>query len=499
MSIENKMILGFLFIVSLCCAGAVSAADFNNTINLGTDVDSNEFISVSEDEQVDDVDESVLSAPNENNNFSGAADDEILSVSDEDFLSVTSQETDQYLNDIKTSTSDEFFKFVNYLVKEKGFKFNAKTSDEGYTIYSNSQYSCKLYEGENYVLPAGNTYIISKNRIGYVIDEYYPDILYSQNGNTYVDELYLGWLKWVENYHFILTIEDEDTIYVNTDNSISGGLNIVMNGAAADNANSITYSPVNSSNLPKAYDLRNFGGQNYVTPVKDQANAGTCWIFATMAALESHLLKTEGKTYDFSTNYDFSENNLKNVMSNIGRQGINRTIMDGGNSNFALSYLLRWSGPILDEFDKYDVDNNGYPANNLPIEFNNSAKHIQGVKYIHKRANATDNDEIKRAIMNYGGVVTSMWWIRDFNNYEIGDNYFYLSYWSNIGSISTGSYSNIGTVSLSDWAKIGSISTGSYSKIGSVSVSGWSSINSISLGSRASMGSVSVSDWGKIA
>ena len=332
MSIENKMILGFLFIVSLCCAGAVSAADFNNTINLGTDVDSNEFISVSEDEQVDDVDESVLSAPNENNNFSGAADDEILSVSDEDFLGVTSQETDQYLNDIKTSTSDEFFKFVNYLVKEKGFKFNAKTSDDGYTIYSNSQYSCKLYDGENYVLPAGNTYFMSKNRMGYVIDEYYPDILYSQNNNIYVDELYLGWLKNVENYHPSLNIAGTSTpIYISSVESSS---------------------QFSSSDLPPSFDLRDDDGKNYVTSVKDQAQTSNCWIFASIAALESFLLKSEGKSYDFSTKYDFSENNLKNVMSNIGKQGIyTRSVNSGGTDNMALAYFIRWSGPILEEYD----------------------------------------------------------------------------------------------------------------------------------------------------
>ena len=348
-------------------------------------------------------------------------DDEILSAGNEDSLSVTDQETNQYLNDIKVSTSDEFYKFVDYLIKQKGFKFNIKSSNDGYSIYSNSKYSCKLYDGENYVLPAGTQYFISKNRMSYVLDEYYPDMLYSQDDNTYVDELYLGWLKWVENYHFKLNIEEGDAFYVNSDNGMFDRMNIVINGATTINTNPIT-TPI--GNLPKVYDLRNVNGQNYVTSVKDQANASTCWIFSTIAALESHLLKTESKTYDFSTEYDFSENNLKNVMSSIGRQGINRTVIGGGDSNFALSYLLRWSGPILEKFDKYELDGLN-PVNNIPIEFNNSAKHIQGVKYIHKRDNATDNNEIKRAIMDYGGVVTSMWWIRDLNKYEIGDNYYY--------------------------------------------------------------------------
>ena len=398
---KNKLIVGFLFIVLLCCAGAVSAVDFNNTIDLGTDVDSNEFILVSEGEQVDDVDESVLSAPNENNNFSVTADDEILSVSDEDFLGVTSQETNQYLNDIKTSTSDEFYKFVDYLIKQKGFKFNAKTSDDGYVIYSNSQYSCKLYDGENYVLTAGTQYFVSKNRMGYVIDEYYPDILYSQNKNIYVDELYLGWLKNVENYHPSLNIVGTNTpIYISSVDSSS---------------------QFSSSDLPASFDLRDDDGKNYVTSVKDQAQTDNCWIFASIAALESFLLKSEGKSYDFSTKYDFSENNLKNVMSNIGKQGIySRSVNSGGNDNMALAYFIRWSGPILEEYDKYDLIGRN-TVNNIPLEFFNSEKHVQGVKYIHARNDAKDNDEIKRAIRDYGAVATSLLWNSKFN---YGSNYY---------------------------------------------------------------------------
>ena len=42
--------------------------------------------------------------------------------------------------------------------------------------------------------------------------------------------------------------------------------------------------------FPNRLDLRNFEGQNYITPVKCQAPFGTCWGFAAIAAAESSIL-----------------------------------------------------------------------------------------------------------------------------------------------------------------------------------------------------------------
>ena len=402
MNIKHEIML-LLSIVLICCAGTVCAADSNNTVDMVCDVDSNEeFTSISKYELADDVEESVLSTKKEKSN-NVTVDGEKLSLSNEDSLAVTAQETNQYLNDIKTTTSDEFYKFVDYLIKQKGFKFNAKNSDDGYTIYSSSNYQSILFDGENYVLPAGTPYFISKNRISYVLDEYYPDVLYFKNNDVYVDELYLGWLKNVENYH--MTFND-------------GGLNNVF---TIDSSQSSSQST--SSNLPKAYDLRDYG---YVSPVKNQFNSGNCWAFASIAALESFLLKNEGKTNDFSAMYDFSENNVKNLVSSIGRQGVSFfSVNNGGRTAMALAYFLRWSGPVSEELDKYMIDINRNVVSNTPNEFP-SEKHVQGIKYIHARNGPKDNDEIKQAIMDYGAVVTSMTMIQKYPYLDENNvNYYY--------------------------------------------------------------------------
>lgn len=396
--VKRKFLILFAFFALLfCCVSVVSSASNDTVDNVVSEMDSNEeCVSVNNYEPLEDMDEpeSVLSAQEEYDNLS-VNTDVYSSNENEDVLTVTNQETNTYLDDIKTSTSDEFYKFVDYLINQKGFKFNTKTSTDGYTIYSSSNYQSKLYDGSNFVLPVGNTYFVSKNRINYVVDdELYPDVLYSQNNNIYLDELYLGWLKWTENYHLTLDI----------------GGNAVISVSLAQSSSSQSVS----SNLPSSFDLRNVNGNNYVTPVKDQAKNGNCWAFASIAALESFLLKNEGMTYDFSTKYDFSENNLKNVMSSLGRQGADYLVNEGGRAGMALAYFLRWSGPISEELDKYELDATSKSINNVPIEYDNSEKHVQGIKYIHARNNPLDNNEIKQAIMDYGGVVTSMTFIQQY-------------------------------------------------------------------------------------
>ena len=64
---------------------------------------------------------------------------------------------------------------------------------------------------------------------------------------------------------------------------------------------------------PAYYDLRTL---NKVTTVKDQGSAGACWAFATYASLESYLMPGE--------NRDFSENNMKNLLSSAYPEGFDR-------------------------------------------------------------------------------------------------------------------------------------------------------------------------------
>lgn len=152
---------------------------------------------------------------------------------------------------------------------------------------------------------------------------------------------------------------------------------------------------VTGSGLPTTYDLRE---QGRVTSVKNQGQTGSCWAFSSLASLESYILGKEGE------NRDFSENNMKNLATKYYSDGFDLTPDDGGNSFISMAYLTRWSGPVNESADPYN-ENSIYSPTGLPVQ-----KHIQEVLVLPERTGPLDNDMIKRALMDYGAVFTTMCW-----------------------------------------------------------------------------------------
>jgi C1A family cysteine protease/PKD repeat protein len=169
------------------------------------------------------------------------------------------------------------------------------------------------------------------------------------------------------------------------------------------------YVPTASS-VPAYYDLRT---QNRVTTVKDQGTAGTCWAFASYGSLESYLKPGE--------EWDFSENNMKNLLSSSYSEGFDRDPNAGGNRLMAAVYLTRWSGPVQESDDPYST-NSGVSPDNLSI-----TKHAQDVIFLPNRAGPLDNEAIKWAVQNYGAVYTSMYYYNNSTYYSPANYSYYYN------------------------------------------------------------------------
>ncbi|MCQ2392432.1 MAG: lectin like domain-containing protein, partial [Kiritimatiellae bacterium] len=158
------------------------------------------------------------------------------------------------------------------------------------------------------------------------------------------------------------------------------------------------------ASIPSAYDSRERG---WVSPVKDQGRYGTCWAHATMAALESWILKEDGVCLDFS------ENNL------VNRSGFDGGFDVGGNGNMAAAYLLRWGGPVLEATEPYAPPSSIGASVALP-----PVRHVQNVRWLLPRDNAMDNNAIKQAVMDCGAVMTDCYYDDGWRNSSTGGYYY---------------------------------------------------------------------------
>lgn len=164
-----------------------------------------------------------------------------------------------------------------------------------------------------------------------------------------------------------------------------------------------------SEELPSSYDAREDGK---ITPPKDQGTDGVCWAFAGTSSLEAMLMPER--------EYDFSEQHARFALSSVGGNdwGYDRDASDGGNFSMYATYLMRWSGPVLEEEDPYDLSvktrevsvTDGFEEQFHVQGFLSIPNPAQTVERVTAEQRAAHVNLIKQYVKDYGSVFTSIYY-----------------------------------------------------------------------------------------
>ena len=273
--------------------------------------------------------------------------------------------------------------------------------------YSNLHDNCAKYFGGAIYQIYGNLLINNSN---------FKNNTASSGGALFIDNItslnMMNNVFTLNSVNAIHSISNNPVMQNNTFN-INQTIHEIQSVSLKIGSGNYTLIKCNSSfkdNLPSCYSLID---EYQVTNVKNQETAGNCWAFATMAVLESCILKATG-------NYtDLSEENMKNLMAVYSDYG---WILDTNNGAYAFmpfNYLVSWLGPINEKDDEYDDKSTLSPILN-------SIYHVQNIKFL-RHDNFTDNDEIKQALMKYGAVGVGMAYNDIFLNKKTNAYYSYAN------------------------------------------------------------------------
>ena len=163
--------------------------------------------------------------------------------------------------------------------------------------------------------------------------------------------------------------------------------------------------------LPQSFDSR----QGYVSSVKNQRPFGMCWAFATMATLETWLLRKGEKEYDFS------EEHLAYFISHREDDPLHNTTFDkneyitggeyayrsGGNQYLASLFLSTWSGFADESLVPYPTDETH--TESLPTSAKPEMAYQDTAYLTDAVFTKVSEDRVKTLVFDYGALGISIY------------------------------------------------------------------------------------------
>lgn len=174
--------------------------------------------------------------------------------------------------------------------------------------------------------------------------------------------------------------------------TLSAGAAVIDDSISVSSEITPENTVTDDTTLPSKYSSKDLG---YVTEMKQQLY-NDCWAYASLGAFESKLLREGINIESMSVNH---LNAWATTLSN--GKGWQRDYTGDGYAEIALGYLTSWQGGI-EESVTGAIDLTSITAGDL-VDTSQAKYGTTAVEYLSD----TDPDNIKRAIMEHGGVYSA--------------------------------------------------------------------------------------------